>query len=236
MGSGSIKIKSSWDEVTVGDIVFMREVEGLQVATEDERNMMVAARLAGMEYGDFLQLPLGEVSSLMDRLDFIYGRPEPVKARRSYVVNGRRYDLIRDRSEMTLAQYVDFQAIQAEGFSKRPAELLAIFLVPEGHQYNDGYDREVQAADMLDLGVREALGICDFFTRRFVKSINLITTALRLRMRLRRLTARRADRERMRALEIQMGLLLDSLGDICGLTLSGRSPSTRGTTGRRYSG
>lgn len=220
MSSGSTTtIKSSWDDMTVGDILFMKETEKLQMATDDEKNMMVAARLAGIEYKDFIQLPLSEVRKYMDNTEFLFTKPEPKKARTKYVINGRTYKLFKGNEEMTVAQYIDWQAIQADGFDKRPGEMLAIVLVPDKHQYNDGYDKDQQIEDMLDMSVTDALGVCDFFTKRLSKSINLILTALKIRMKWMRITARKEDREMMKALEIQMRLYLDQLNRIYGWML-----------------
>ena len=217
--SSTSTIKSSWDDMTVGDILFMKETEKLQMATDDEKNMMVAARLAGIEYKDFIQLPLSEVRKYMDNTEFLFTKPEPKKARNKYVINGRTYKLFKGNEEMTVAQYIDWQAIQADGFDKRPGEMLAIVLVPEGHQYNDGYDKDQQIEDMLDMSVTDALGVCDFFTKRLSKSINLILTALKIRMKWMRITARQEDREMMKALEVQMRLYLDQLNRIYGWML-----------------
>ena len=155
----------------------------------------------------------------MDNTEFLFTKPEPKKARNKYVINGRTYKLFKGNEEMTVAQYIDWQAIQADGFDKRPGEMLAIVLVPDKHQYNDGYDKDQQIEDMLDMSVTDALGVCDFFTKRLSKSINLILTALKIRMKWMRITARKEDREMMKALEIQMRLYLDQLNRIYGWML-----------------
>lgn len=220
MSSSSITtMKTSWNDITVGDILFMKETEKLQLATDDEKNMMVAARLAGIDYKDFIQLPLNEVRKYMDNTEFLFTKPEAKKARNKYVINGRTYRLFKDPAEMTVAQFIDFQSIQSDGFDKRPAEMLAIFLVPDNHQYNDGYDKEQQIDDMLDMSITEALGVCDFFTNRLSKLLNLILTALKLKMRWTRITARKEDKEMLEALEIQMRVYLDQLNHIYGWML-----------------
>lgn len=210
-------MKNSWDDITIADIIFMNEVKELQLATEDEKNMMIAARLAGIDYKDFLQLGLSEVRRYMDNTDFLFNKPEPKKARKKYVLNNRKYRFIKDASEMTVAQYIDFQAIQADGFDKRPAEMLAIFVVPEGHEYNDGYDKEQQIEDLMSMSITDALGVCNFFTKRFSTSINYILTALKIRMWWMRRTAKKEEKEMMEAIAIQMRTYLDQLKDIYGL-------------------
>lgn len=212
-------MKLSWNEMTVADYIRLREISKLQMATEDEKNLMVAALIAEKPYQEILQLPLDKARELMDKTEFLLQQPVPGKTKRKYELNGRTYRLFKDPSEMTVAQYIDFAAIEKEGFDKMPAEMLAIFLVPDGHQYNDGYDKEQQIEDMLDMPITEALGVCSFFTKRLSKSINLIMTALRLRMKWMRITAKKEDREMMKALEIQMRLYLNEIEHIYGLIL-----------------
>ena len=83
---------------------------------------------------------------------------------------------------MTVAQYLDFQQLVPEGFGNRPAEMLSVFLVPDGHNYNDGYDKETVLDDMYEMSVPEGLGIADFFSKRCQRLIRLILTSLRIKM------------------------------------------------------
>lgn len=201
----------------VSDQLKLKSIGELQVATEDEKNLMVAAHLAGIDYKDLLQMPLEKVREIMDNTDFLVNTaPEPVKARNKYVINGRTYMLFKDPSEMTVAQYIDFQQIYREGFDKMPAEMLCIFLVPRGHQYNDGYDKEEQMNDMLELGVEEALGICNFFIERCRRSIWRMKTYLKLMLKWERLKAPKEQREQIQAVQLQTSLILDGLEELFG--------------------
>ena len=217
-----MEVKTKWEDVTVRDFIRIREIDELQMASPEEKDMRVAALLAGISYEELEQLPLRDVREIMDSLSFLFEQPGRAKARRKYEVNGRVYELFKDPSEMTVAQYIDYEAIGREGFSKMPAELLSVFLIPRGHQYNDGYDKEQQIEDMLDLGVEEALGVCDFFTRRLLSSIDKARTLLPLMIKVQRMIAPKKDKEILKALEIQTRLMLDELKDMSGLIVSGR--------------
>lgn len=208
---------TSWKEMTVRDYLKMKEIAALQLATEEEKNLRVAALLARIDYKDFELLPLNDVRKYMDNTSFLFEKPVEDKPRRKYEINGRTYKLFKDPSEMSVAQYIDFAAIEKEGFDKMPGEMLSIFLIPQGHQYNDGYDKDQQLEDMLDLGITEALGICSFFTKRLSKSINLILTALRIRMKWMRMTARKEEREMMKTLEAEMNKYLNEIERMYGL-------------------
>lgn len=206
-------MKSKWDDLTVADQLRIKEISELQMATEDEKNMMVAAMLAEIPYEEILRKPLGDVREIMDNTEFLLHKPQAVKARKKYVINGRTYKLFKDPSEMTVAQYFDFQAVHKEGYEKMPGEMLCIFLVPEGHEYNDGYDKDQQLDDMLSLSVTEALGIVDFFTGRCLKSIRRMAMFCKVMLKLEILKAPKQEKEALKALELQMRLIMDGLMD-----------------------
>lgn len=205
------RMKSEWNQVTVEDLMRMKGIEELQRATEDEKNLKVAALLGNISYEDILKLPLADLKPYMDNTEFIYEKPKPKKARKKYEINGRMYRLLKDPTEMSVAQYMDYQAIQADGFEKRPADLLAIMLVPEGHEYNDGYDKDEVLEDMLSLGVEEALGVADFFIRRFGRFLNLMRTLLPMMLKWKRIRANKEDKELLKAAEVQIRAIMDEL-------------------------
>ena len=215
--------KTEWNDLSVRDLLEIKSISELQLATEDEKNLKVAALLAGISYEDIIQVPLSEVKAYMDNAEFLLQEPKPRKVKHSYIVNGRKYRLLRNEMDMLTSQYVDFQAVYKDGFDKRPAELLSIMMVPEGHEYNDGYDKERVIEDMYDMHVEEALGIVDFFTRRFMRLTAWTVTFLRWRIRLARMLARKEEKELYRAMELQLNLMLDEASSMFGLIA--RKPS-----------
>lgn len=209
-------MKLSWNEMTVADYIRLREISKLQMATEDEKNLMVAALIAEKPYQEILQLPLDKARELMDKTEFLLQQPVPGKTKRKYELNGRTYILFKDPSEMTVAQYIDFQQIHKEGFENCPAEMLSIFLIPEGHQYNDGYYKDQQLEDMLEMGITEALGVCDFFIKRCLKSIRQMKMFSGLMLKVVKLQAPKEEKEMVEATRIQLNLVMEGLEELYG--------------------
>lgn len=205
-----------WNDITVKDLFEIKGISELQMATEDEKNLKVVSVVTKVPYDQLIQMPLGDVSKYVEKAKFLYEEPKPRKARHSYTINGRRYNLLKNEGEMITSQYIDFQAVYRDGFEKRPGELLSVMMVPAGHEYNDGYDKDLVINDMYDMWVEDALGIIDFFTKRFVRLIARTKTFCKLMMRWKRLTAKKEDREMLKALEIQMNLILDEATSMCG--------------------
>lgn len=209
-------MKKEWNDLTVRDLLSIKDIDGMQMATDAEKNLRVAAIVADKSYEELLDMSLNDVSGFVDACDFLQKEPKHRKARRYYVINGRKYKLLKNEMEMLTSQYVDFQAIYQDGFDKRPAELLSIMMVPDGHEYNDGYDKELVINDMYDFPVEEALGVCDFFMGRFVRSIAWTRMYFRWIMWWKRITTPRKDREMMRAVELELNLVMEELNSMFG--------------------
>ena len=94
--------------------------------------------------------------------------------------------------------------------------MLSIFLIPQGHKYNDGYDMDEVMDDLLCLSIPDALGVCNFFTQRCLKSIERMKMFLTLMLRVEKLKAPKEQKEAIKATEIQMGLILDGLKELYG--------------------
>lgn len=214
-------MKKDWNDLTVRDLLSIKDIDGMQMATDAEKNLRVAAIVADKSYEELLDMSLNDVSEFVDACDFLQKAPKPRKARRHYVINGRKYKLLKNEMEMLTSQYVDFQAIYQDGFDKRPAELLSIMMVPDGHEYNDGYDKELVINDMYDFPVEEALGVCDFFMGRFVRSIAWTRMYFRWMMWWKRITTPRKDREMMRAVELELNLVMEELNSMFGSIVRG---------------
>lgn len=213
--------KTCWNDLTIGDMVRIKDIDSLQLATEDEKNLKIASIVCNIPYEEMIQKPLNEVRDYMDKTEFLLEKPVPRKARTTYYINGRRYTLLKNEMEMLTSQYIDLQAIYKDGFDKRPGELLSVMMVPYGHTYNDGYDKDQVIEDMYDMKVEEALGVIDFFTRRFVRLIAWTRTYYKWVMRWTRLFARKEEKEMLKATEIQMNLILDELNSMYGLIVQG---------------
>lgn len=226
---------SRWEDMTIADQLKIKEIGELQIPSDDEKNMMVAAHLAGIHFADMLMMPMDSVRTYMDNTEFLFHPPVPAKARNKYVINGRTYTLFKDPSEMTVAQFIDFQSIYREGFENMPAEMLCIFLIPRGHQYNDGYDKQQQLEDMLQMNLCEALGVCGFFTKRCLKSIRRIRTFSTMMLRWQRLIAPKEKKELVEAMGLQTDLILEGLLELFGSGRSTPSATSRNTTGGRSS-
>lgn len=209
----------SWEEMKVKHLLKIRDISKLQMKSEEEKNLMVGAVLAEMDYNDFIQLPLSKTQEYMDNTDFLMTKPKVKKVKKQYEINGKKYDLLKKANEMTVAQFIDFQMIQGDGFENHIPEMLAIFLVPEGHNYNDGYNNAEVVDEMMEIGCVEALSIADFFTKKYLKLMQHFLRYLPVMTKVMKIMAKKKDKEMMKAIELEMNLVVEELQGLYGSLL-----------------
>lgn len=152
----------------------------LQSDAEDiDKQVRIIALLDGTTPEAVLALPLKEYSAKAAATEFLRHDCPPISAP-SRVISG---DLVliptKDFTNITTAQYVDFQTFSKGGTAKLP-ELIAVLLVPEGRNYNDGYDVAEVVRVVRDLPLPVALGLSAFFFGQLVQSIQASLTSLEL--------------------------------------------------------
>lgn len=150
----------------------------LQSDAEDiDKQVRIIALLDSTTPEAVLALPLKEYSAKAAATDFLRHECPPVSAP-SRVISGD-FVLIptKDFTTITTAQYVDFQTFSKGGTAKLP-ELIAVLLVPEGRNYNDGYDVAQVVRTVRELSLPVALGLSAFFFGQLVQSIQASLTSL----------------------------------------------------------
>lgn len=128
---------------------------------DEEGNLKIVALLEGVPYNDILNTPLTEVKEKVKKLEFLTNKPKKHLIKLKYKLGKATYVFDCTAKSITTAQFIDFGQVDRNDLTGA----LAIFLIPEGKKYNEGYDLEDAKFDIdRYLSVEEALSICDFFT------------------------------------------------------------------------
>lgn len=146
----------------------------------------VVAILNDMSDDDVLDLPLPRYKELAAAADFLTapvlkdgrnpfdGKNVPT----SYTLGGQKMKLTVDPSKMTVAQYVDFQTFAKQDAPANLPLVLSCILVPEGKQYNEGYDvAEVHALIRDTFPVYDAFALSAFFLRKWLHLMRVTLTS-----------------------------------------------------------
>lgn len=159
----------TWEDITISQYLGIAQmVEKHQKFGDKSNNIDYICDLlwacTGKPKDSFLERPVEELNSLWEDIKFIM---EPPKSRFTEVieVNGKKYNVSISMRDISTAQYIDY----TETLKNDPeniAMMCAIFCIPEGHKYNEGYQVVDLAEEFFDsFKIVDAMGISFFFTQ-----------------------------------------------------------------------
>ena len=149
----------TWYDVTLYQF---NEIEKA-VNIEDDTERIF--RLAEIIYGeDVTNLPLKDFNEKVKQMVFLKDEIPNKIPPKKIEVNGRKYFLDCLLGNITTAQYVDFTNQSNTGDLSK---MLSVFVIPEGHKYNDGYDMLQVMDDINNLPIPIVNSIAFFFGRQF---------------------------------------------------------------------
>ena len=185
-----LKLKyNSWLTLPIG--AYERIKELIREGGENYEAELLSI-LCGVDIDVIMNLPIRIFSRLIKESSFLLEKPD-IKSRlkfKSIVIDGIKYNILTDFKDITTAQYIDFQTFYKD-FEKYYCNILACFIIPEGHQYNDGYDA-METAELFreKLSVEVAENACFFFASRskgsFLKGLRcLVWRVMKMEIRSR---------------------------------------------------
>ena len=203
---------TSYKELPVG---LWLDIRKIQEETHDpvDARVAIVAILTGKTEREILNAPLSESSEWFARAEFLETPDPDIPSRIAASYKAGPFDLVptTDLRKITTAQYIDFQNFAPEG-ERKLVELLSVFLIPKGLDYNEGYDiAEVQQAIREDLSVLDTLALSAFFLNKYAALIRRSRSSLaRLEKKEKNPAMKEAIRRRLEKLKTLTELLTDS--------------------------
>ena len=165
-----MKIKDKWSDITIAE--YERIVETIK-STDDEIERLtgVISVLSGVDEDEIADMPIAEIAKIGQKLDFLNSFDFNKNATyKSLVIDGET--LVLAVKDMTVAQYVDFQATWSAE-SKDLARIISICYVPKGKTYNKDYDIEELIEKIRNnVSIEKANSIAFFLLKRFAGLTN----------------------------------------------------------------
>lgn len=172
-----MKIKDKWSDITIAE--YERIVETIK-STDDEIERLtgVISVLSGVDEDEIADMPIAEIAKIGQKLDFLNSFDFNKNATyKTLVIDGET--LVLSVKDMTVAQYVDFQATWSAE-TKDLARIISICYVPKGKTYNKDYDIEELINKIRNnVSIEKANSICFFLLKRFGKLTNSTVLFLR---------------------------------------------------------
>lgn len=138
--------KRNWNNITLKD---WYEIQNI-LSVEDEYTTF---NLLDYLYGiDSTNMPLVEVYKYTNALSFLNNTEayKTIQLEDKYTINGTTYVGFTDITKISVGQFIDYKNYTKENPIKYE-DVLSVFIIPEGHNYNDGYDMGKVKEDMLEL-------------------------------------------------------------------------------------
>ena len=128
---------------------------------------------------DSANMPAMEVmNKYAHSLDFLMTTiPTNEKLKDVYIINQREYNSNINLTQMTTAQFVDYQNYAKEN----PVDIskcLSVFIIPKGHTYNDGYDLQQVQDDIKDLDMVTINTLAFFFKKLYILLLEITLLCL----------------------------------------------------------
>lgn len=160
----------SWAQLPIGKYERIKEIIRGDVENSDIEILSV---LCDCDVDDILNAPVSKVMELKKAALFLNTKLD-VKDKLKYkhlTIDGVKYVVHTDFKDITTAQYIDFQTFYKD-YEKNYCNVLATFIIPEGHIYNDGYDA-LETAEIFreKMPVEVAENACFFFACRSKSSL-----------------------------------------------------------------
>lgn len=162
-----------WNDVTLSQFIELQDL----IKIEDETDRVLA--IMDLFFGDAVsELPLAEYNKKVKELKFLQDEVPTNHIVNKVEVNGHKYTIDALVGHISTAQYVDFTNYLKGGDDNRNIpKILAVFFIPEGHKYNDGYDMEGVIRDMGSLPIDIAMSESFFFSRQYAKFIQIFRSS-----------------------------------------------------------
>lgn len=162
--------------MTLAEFAQVRAVIADEGRDDEEKMIALAAILQGVDEDTILSMPLDKVAPVFELVQGLNAKPLPGRVRKTYLLHD--WTLRVSDKTLSVAQWIDFQNYARENFDDHLVDLLSVVLVPEGKSYNEGYDIVALKKDLQMMTVKDALAVCFFFQRKFLKSIRRTLTFL----------------------------------------------------------
>lgn len=165
--------KKSWKDISIKDYKKIVEISKRELDTDLEKDIAVLAILCNVSEDDIYNTNINDLKRLLNEMEWIkkpYDFNHSFKVKR-FVIDDVEYDVNPDINKFTVAQYLDFTNFWDKR-NERMGNLLAVFIIPKGYKYNEGYD-VIALADRLEelVSIDDWNSICFFFMMNWMNSI-----------------------------------------------------------------
>lgn len=176
----------NYEKLSISKYMQIREL-AKEDMPEDELQVEIIAILNDCSVNDVMNMPITKYSECVRKSMFLTEKPKVKGDCPKHInLNDKKYYVMHKIEELTAAQYIDYQTyMKMDDPDSKLAEILSIFIIPEGKKYAEDYDIAEVANEIKEyLPISVAFNVCFFFRKKQLKSIKRTLIYLGLMMKI----------------------------------------------------
>lgn len=177
--------KYNWNSISGDKYWEIVDILNNPDASEMQKQAELIALIEDKSVDEILSLDMSSAAELINKLEFL-NKFELSKRYHpsSIIIDNKKYNVYPNLANLNVAQFIDYQSFIAQPFRESYDKILSIFLIPDGHEYNSGYDiLEVQEVIRTKLSWLEIQNLLNFILVKYVKSYMRIQAYLTKKVR-----------------------------------------------------
>jgi hypothetical protein len=214
----------AWSEVPLEDYYKISEVATNDSLEPIDRNVKILSLLTDTDEDKVWAMDINDAGKEFGKMSWVWSFKFPKSNPGNLIkVGDRTYSFSTDLQEFSIAQYIDFQTLwpgllEENKFNNTYTRVLSILLVPEGKDYNTGYNlKETQDYLLKNLSITKANQIYYFFMISLQRSIRATEIIYELLMKILKMrTKSREKKEEIEALQKKTTELINQAKSITG--------------------
>lgn len=205
-----------WENISIDKYYEIKDILDDEEDDDITKNVKLVAVMLDKDEQEVWDMDMAQAGDYISRLQFLGKFELPKHPNMKIKLPGYDLVVIKDLTKINVAQYVDFQNFIKMPLREGMEKILSIFLIPENHKYNDGYDIiDLQKVIRENLSFRVAEGLLGFFMEKYGKS--LIHSLVYCRRQVRK-TKNPEMMEKLKKTEKEVQQKLDNLIHLIGYT------------------
>lgn len=173
----------SWDDITISQYQQITAISDMK-CDEIDKVIKLLSIIEGNTEDHYLDMEYLDFIECSKRLEFMSTEFKPrIPNGGTYTIDGITYEMVSNPGKLTTGQFIDYE----NTISSQPVDiamLCAIFCLPKGKKYGDGYD-PLELRDKFNNSFKmvDAAGIAFFLEKRLQVSLKTILRSLCKKMK-----------------------------------------------------
>ena len=160
----------NWDSITIEKYYELQDILNDEVDDDITKNVKMVALITDKDENEIWDMDLTQAGEYISKLTFLNKFDIPDHPNMKFNLPGYQLKVMKDVTKINVAQYVDFQNFIKMPLREGMEKILSIFLIPEDHKYNEGYDIiDLQKVIRENMSFRVAEGLLSFFIEKYGK-------------------------------------------------------------------